>query len=52
MIPSASKRERTRGAERSAFSNLGHTNAGRVLFVAWTPRGKLMRPVNRLRREP
>lgn len=24
---------------------LGHTNAGRVLFVAWTPRGKLKRPV-------
>ena len=24
---------------------LGNTNAGRVLFVAWTPRGELMRPV-------
>jgi uncharacterized protein len=24
---------------------LGHTNAGRILFVAWTPRGKLKRPV-------
>jgi uncharacterized DUF497 family protein len=24
---------------------LGHTNAGRVLFVAWTPRGELTRPV-------
>jgi uncharacterized DUF497 family protein len=24
---------------------LGHTNAGRVLFVAWTPRGDLRRPV-------
>jgi uncharacterized DUF497 family protein len=24
---------------------LGHTNAGRVLFVAWTPRGELARPV-------
>jgi uncharacterized DUF497 family protein len=24
---------------------LGHTNTGRILFVAWTPRGKLRRPV-------
>jgi uncharacterized DUF497 family protein len=24
---------------------LGHTNAGRILFVAWTPRGKRRRPV-------
>jgi uncharacterized DUF497 family protein len=24
---------------------LGHTNTGRVLFVAWTPRGELTRPV-------
>ena len=24
---------------------LGHTTAGRVLFVAWTPRGKLIRPI-------
>ena len=24
---------------------LGHTNAGRILFVAWTTRGKLRRPV-------
>ena len=24
---------------------LGHTSAGRILFVAWTPRGKLRRPV-------
>jgi uncharacterized DUF497 family protein len=24
---------------------LGHTNAGRVLFLAWTPRGELVRPV-------
>jgi uncharacterized DUF497 family protein len=24
---------------------LGHTCAGRILFVAWTPRGKLKRPV-------
>jgi len=23
----------------------GHTDAGRILFVAWTPRGKLRRPV-------
>ncbi len=27
---------------------LGHTNAGRILFVAWTPRGKLRRPVTAL----
>jgi uncharacterized DUF497 family protein len=31
------------GEER--IPELGHTNAGRVLFVAWTPRGELMRPV-------
>jgi uncharacterized DUF497 family protein len=24
---------------------LGHTNTGRILFVAWTPRGRLKRPV-------
>jgi uncharacterized DUF497 family protein len=24
---------------------LGHTNTGRILFVAWTPRGKRRRPV-------
>ncbi len=24
---------------------LGHTNTGRILFVAWTPRGKLRRPI-------
>ena len=24
---------------------LGHTNALRILFVVWTPRGTLMRPV-------
>ena len=24
---------------------LGHTNAGRVLFVAWTSRGAFLRPV-------
>jgi uncharacterized DUF497 family protein len=24
---------------------LGHTNTGRVLFVAWTPRGEVTRPV-------
>jgi uncharacterized DUF497 family protein len=24
---------------------LGHTSAGRVLFVVWTPRGELTRPV-------
>jgi uncharacterized DUF497 family protein len=24
---------------------LGHTNTGRVLFVAWTPRGERTRPV-------
>jgi hypothetical protein len=24
---------------------LGHTNADRILFVAWTPREKLKRPV-------
>jgi uncharacterized DUF497 family protein len=24
---------------------LGHTSAGRVLFVVWTPRGELVRPV-------
>ena len=24
---------------------LGHTNAGRILFVVWTPRGRLTRPV-------
>jgi uncharacterized protein len=31
------------GEER--ILELGHTNAGRVLFVAWTPRGKRTRPV-------
>jgi uncharacterized DUF497 family protein len=31
------------GGER--VLELGHTNAGRILFVAWTPRGKLRRPV-------
>jgi uncharacterized DUF497 family protein len=31
------------GEER--ILELGHTNGGRVLFVAWTPRGKRTRPV-------
>lgn len=31
------------GEER--ILELGHTNASRILFVAWTPRGKLKRPV-------
>jgi uncharacterized DUF497 family protein len=31
------------GEER--ILELGHTNAGRVLFVAWTPRGEFTRPV-------
>jgi uncharacterized DUF497 family protein len=31
------------GEERTL--ELGHTNAGRILFVAWTRRGKLKRPV-------
>ena len=31
------------GEER--LSELGHTNAGRILFVVWTPRGKRVRPV-------
>ena len=31
------------GGER--VLELGRTNAGRILFVAWTPRGKLRRPV-------
>ena len=31
------------GEER--ILELGNTNAGRVLFVAWTPRGELTRPV-------
>jgi uncharacterized DUF497 family protein len=31
------------GEER--ILDLGHTNAGRVLFVAWTPRGEFRRPV-------
>jgi uncharacterized DUF497 family protein len=44
-IQSTSRRERTHGVERRASLELGHTNAGRVLFVAWTPRGKLRRPV-------
>jgi uncharacterized DUF497 family protein len=34
----------TRSGEERVLE-LGHTNAGRVLFVAWTPRGELMRPV-------
>jgi hypothetical protein len=29
----------------AAHGELGHTNASRILFVAWTPRGKLKRPV-------
>src|SRR5579864_7494331 len=35
--------DRRTGEER--ILELGHTNLGRVLFVAWTPRGALMRPV-------
>ena len=35
--------DRKSGEER--ILELGHTNAGRVLFVAWTPRGALPRPV-------
>jgi uncharacterized DUF497 family protein len=31
------------GEER--ILELGHTNRGRVLFVAWTPRGERIRPV-------
>jgi len=31
------------GEER--ILELGHTNRGRVLFVAWTPRGERTRPV-------
>ena len=31
------------GEER--ISELGHTNAGRILFVVWTPRGKHVRSV-------
>jgi uncharacterized DUF497 family protein len=31
------------GEER--ILELGHTNTGRILFVAWTPRGRLKRPV-------
>jgi len=31
------------GEER--ILELGHTNGGRILFVAWTPRGKRRRPV-------
>jgi uncharacterized DUF497 family protein len=31
------------GEER--ILELGHTNTGRVLFVAWTVRGELTRPV-------
>ena len=33
-----------RSGEKRALE-LGHTDAGRVLFVAWTPRGKRVRPV-------
>jgi uncharacterized DUF497 family protein len=33
------------GSGEKRVLELGHTNAGRVLFVAWTHRGELTRPV-------
>jgi uncharacterized DUF497 family protein len=40
--------------ERSGeeLSELGHTNAGRILFVIWTPRGKRSRPVTAYDADP
>ena len=33
------------GSGEERILELGHTNRGRVLFVAWTPRGERTRPV-------
>jgi uncharacterized protein len=38
------------GEER--ISELGHTNAGRILFVVWTPRGRRSRPVTAYDADP
>ena len=32
-------------SEEERILELGHTNRGRVLFLAWTPRGERTRPV-------
>jgi uncharacterized DUF497 family protein len=37
-------RKDTRSGEERILE-LGHTNAGRVLFVGWSPRGERMRPI-------
>ena len=42
-VPIETRIDKRSGEERILV--LGHTNAGRILFVAWTSRGNLRRPV-------